>query len=115
MSRRGLTAIAVLGLWAIGIAFLVRRELFRPDTEIFAEMGLRITPGAMFYAVMRDGDHIGFASSTIDTTETGISIVDVVVTDAGGNGPARRAATRSEIRLSRGMRLQEFRLEEDAG
>ena len=114
MSRRGLTAIAVLGLWAVGLGFLVRRELFRPDTEMFAEMGLRVTPGAMFYAVMRDGRQVGFASSTIDTTEAGIAIVDILVTDLAGDSTAQRASTRSEIRLSRGMRLQEFSIEDAA-
>ena len=117
MSRRGLTAVAVLGLWAVGLGFLVRRELFRPDTEMFAEMGLRITPQAMFYAVMRDGEHVGFASSTIDTTESGVTIVDVLVADAAGTaGDAQaRRGSRSEIRLSRGMRLQEFTIQDDAG
>lgn len=114
MSRRGLTAVVVLALWAVGIGFLVRRELFRPDTAMFAEMGLRITPGAMFYAVMRDGDHVGFASSTIDTTEAGVSIVDVMVADLAGGTRARRVGSRSEIRLSRGMRLHEFSIENEA-
>lgn len=114
MSRRGLIAVAILFLWVAGLGFLVRRELFRPDTERFAELGLRVTPGATYYAVMRDGAHIGFASSTIDTTESGIRIVDYLVADLPIGGRTHRASARTRVRLTRAMRLRDFHLQIDA-
>ena len=114
MSRRGLAAVAILALWVAGLGFLVRRELFRPHTERFAEMGLRVTPGATYYGVMREGRHIGFASSTIDTTTTDIRIVDYLVADLPIDGREHRTSARTRVRLSRGMRLRDFHLQLDA-
>lgn len=114
MSRRGLAAVAILILWVAGLGFLVRRELFQPDTERFAELGLRVTPGATYYAVMREGRHIGFASSTIDTTETGIQVVDYLVADLPIDGRTHRASARTRVRLSRAMRLRDFHVQLEA-
>lgn len=115
MSSRGLAAIAVIALWAVGLGFLVRRELFRPDAELFAEMGLRITPSATFYAVMRDGEHVGFASSTIDTVGVGITFVNYLVADVPDGDGVRRASSRYAAQLSRGMRLMQFNVQANAG
>lgn len=114
MNRRGLIAATILFLWVAGLGFLVRREVFRPDTERFAELGLRVAPGATYYAVMRDGRHIGFASSTIDTTETAIQMVDYLVADLPIDGRSHRASARTRVRLSRGMRLRDFHLQIEA-
>lgn len=114
MSRRGWAALAVLGLWVTGLGLLVRRELFRPDATRFAELGLRVTPGAVYYAVLRDGRHIGFASSTIDTTESGIELVDYLVADLPVGGRSHRASARTSVRVSRAMRLQRFLVEVNA-
>ena len=51
-------------------------ELFRPHMDKLGEAGLRVTPGASYYAVLQQGQQIGFASSTIDTTDGGISVRD---------------------------------------
>lgn len=111
MSRRRVAAVAILGLWLVGLALLVRRELFRPDTERLAEMGLRVAPTALFYAVMSEGRHVGFASSTVDTTESAITVVDYLVADLPAAGGTRRTSTRTSVELSRGMRLQRYLVE----
>ena len=115
MSRRGLAAVAILILWVAGLGFLIRREVFRPDTERFAELGLRVNPGATYYAVMREGRHIGFASTTIDTTETGIQIVEYLVADVPSGDRTHRATARTRIRLSRAMRVRDFHVQIEAG
>ena len=107
-SRRGTIAIAVLVLWAIGLAFLVRREMFRPHAESLAAAALRVNPSAVFFAVTRGGEQIGFASSTIDTTTTQITATDYLVADLPIGGEEKRAEARSVVALTRGMRVDSF-------
>ena len=107
-SRRGTIAIAVLVLWAIGLVLLARRELFRPHSESLAVAALRVNPSAVFFAVTRAGEQIGFASSTIDTTPQQITATDYLVADLPIGGVENRAEARSVVSLSRGMRLDSF-------
>ncbi|HET9683248.1 MAG TPA: hypothetical protein VFP15_04045, partial [Gemmatimonadaceae bacterium] len=112
--RRALAALGVLALWIAGLGMLVRRELFRPPLERLAEAGMRVTPGAQYYAVMQRGEQIGFASSTIDTTDGGITVVDYLVADLPIAGKVHRASARSSARLSRTLRVNSFTLDVDA-
>ena len=107
-SRRGAIAIAVLTLWVIGLAFLARREMFRPHAESLAAAALRVNPGAVFFSVTRAGEQIGFASSTIDTTPQQIIATDYLVADLPIGGVENRAEARSVVSLSRGMRVDSF-------
>jgi hypothetical protein len=107
-SRRGTIAVAVLALWAVGLGFLARRELFRPRSENLAAAALRVNPGAVFFAVTRAGEQIGFASSTIDTTAKQITATDYLLADLPLGGEEKRAETRSVVTLSRAMRLDSF-------
>ena len=107
-SRRGAIAVGVLVLWAIGLGFLARRELFRPRSENLAAAALRVNPGAVFFAVTRAGEQIGFASSTIDTTVKQITATDYLLADLPLGGEEKRAETRSVVALSRGMRVDSF-------
>jgi len=112
--RRTLIAGGVLALWIAGLGVLVHRELFRPPIERLAEAGMRVTPGAQYYAVLQNGRQIGFASSTVDTTEGGITVVDYLVADLPIAGKVHRASARSSARLSRALRVQNFTLDVDA-
>jgi hypothetical protein len=107
-SRRGAIAAGVLALWAIGLGFLARRELFRPRSENLAAAALRVNPGAVFFAVTRAGEQIGFASSTIDTTVKQITATDYLLADLPLGGEEKRAETRSVVTLSRAMRVDSF-------
>ena len=102
MSRRAIVAAAVLLLWAVGLGALVRREYFQPDAERMALAGLRVAPGAAFYAVERDGRHVGFASSKVDTSAREIVVVDELTTQEARRG-GRRAQVRASARLSRAL------------
>jgi transglutaminase-like putative cysteine protease len=112
--KRALIAIGVLALWIAGLGVLVQRELFRPHAERLAEAGLRVTPSATFYAVLQRGEQIGFASSTIDTTDGGITQQDYLVADLPIAGKLHRASARTTVRLTRALRLSSFSLDVDA-
>ena len=113
--RRATIAIGILVLWLAGLGVLVQRELFRPHSEHLAEAGLRVTPSATFYAVLQRGQQIGFASTTIDTTDGGITQQDYLVADLPIGGKLHRASARTSVRLTRALRLRSFSLDVDAG
>ncbi|HVZ47585.1 MAG TPA: transglutaminase-like domain-containing protein, partial [Gemmatimonadaceae bacterium] len=101
-------------LWVAGIAMLARREIFVGSAQRLAEAALRVTPGATYYRVDRDGAQIGFASTTVDTTDTGIDVIDYFVADLPLTGGTQRASARSTVHLSRGLALRSFDLSVDA-
>ena len=105
---RGLVAAAVLVAWTGGMALLVRREFFLGSSARLAEAALRISPGASFFVVEQGGVQIGFASNTIDTTTTGIDVIDYFVADLPIAGASRRVSARSVVKLSRGLALRTF-------
>jgi hypothetical protein len=102
VSRRAIVAAAVLVLWGIGLGALVRRAYFRPDAERLALAGLHVAPGAAFYAVERGGRHVGFASTTVDTSAREIVVTDEVTTQDARRG-GRRVRVRASVRLSRAL------------
>jgi len=104
---------AIIAAWVAGLGLLVRREFFRPRFERLAEAALRVTPGPVFYGVMQGTRQIGFASSTIDTAETTIVVADYFVADLPIGGKAHRATARTNVTLSRGLRLMQFDLSLD--
>ena len=80
-----------------------------------ADAGLRVAPGATYYAVLQQGQQIGFASSTIDTTDGGISVHDYLVADVPVAGKSRRATARTEVNLTRKLRVTQFKMQIEAG
>jgi hypothetical protein len=114
-SRRGRLAAGVIGLWLAGLALLARKELFRPHMDKLREAGMSVTPGATYYAVLQQGQQIGFASSTIDTTDGGISVRDYLVADLPIAGELHRATARTEVELTRALRVSSFKMQVDAG
>jgi len=107
VSRRAAVGIAILVLWVAGLALLMRREFFRPDAERMAIAGLRVAPGASYYAVERGGRTVGWASSTVDTTAGEIVIEDRLVS---APSEASRTDVRASVSLSRAMLPHRFLL-----
>ena len=107
-------ALVVVLLWLGGLGFLMQRELFRAHTEQLTEAGLRVTPSATYYAVLQQGRQIGFASSTIDTADGGITVRDYLVADLPVAGALHRATARSDVRLTRALRVMRFTVNVDA-
>ena len=114
-SRRGRMAAGVLGGWVGGHALLAQKELFRPHMDKLGEAGFSVSPGASYYAVLQQGQQIGFASSTIDTTDGGISVHDYLVADLPIAGELHRATARTEVELTRALRVSRFKMQVDAG
>lgn len=107
MSRRS-AAVAVILAWLAGLGILIRREYFRPQLEQLADAALRVSPGAVYYAVM-DGDRqVGFASSTLDTTRHGISLRDYFLRAPTAIDTLHRDISATTVQLSRGLRLLGF-------
>jgi len=102
---------AIIVAWLAGLALLVKREYFRPQTERLAEAASRVSPGVVYYGVMQGDQQIGFASSTIDTTTTSIAVHDYYVADIPVGGKARHSAARMNVTLTRAMRMTDFDLE----
>lgn len=111
MSRRATTAIVVLALWAGGMVALLHRTYFQPDVERIAEAATRVTPGAVFYAVLQGGRQIGFASSTIDTITAGITSTEYLVADVNAVGARHRIQARTTIEVSRSLRVRHFEVD----
>lgn len=101
-------AAGVLVLWGAGLAALGRRELGAGSAARLREAGMRVAPGASYYAIERGEDQIGFASTTVDTSLTGISVMDLRVLQVGSGPGARRAKSYSLVRMTRGLRLTQF-------
>lgn len=108
MNARGVWAIGILAAWGAGVAAYAQRELSRSPREKLAEAAARIAPGATYFAVERDGRHVGFASSTIDTIPAGLQMTDYLVADLPDRGALQRTTAQSVVRLSRGLALRDF-------
>ena len=111
MTRRERAGALIIFLWLIGIAALVRRELYVPEPEQLREAALLVVPGTAFYEVMRGDQRVGWASSTIDTSATGISVHDVIVVDQADTLGSRRLAARAQVSLTPALRLTSFEFE----
>lgn len=114
MNRRGVTAGAILVAWAAGLGLLVRREYFRPHIDRLAEAALRVQPAAMFYAVMQGDRQVGFASSTVDTSTSMIEQRDYLVADIPVGGTVQRTTARTNVTLTRTLRVRSFDFELEA-
>ena len=108
MSRRAMVGGAIIAAWLGGLALLVRREYFRPRAERLAEAAARVTPGAVYYAVVQGDRQVGFASSQLDTALSSISVNDYFVVDVPVGGRSRRTTARTSVTLSRALRMTQF-------
>ena len=111
MSRRAVIGGVIVAGWLVGMAALARRELFRGQSERLALAALLIAPGSQYYTVTLDSARIGYASSIIDTSLTGIHIGEFLLADLPAAGGARRLAARARVTLTRALRLTEFQYE----
>ena len=111
MNGRAVTALAIVVAWVAGVGMLVRREYFRPHIERLAEAALRVQPAAVFYAVLQGDRQVGFASSTIDTSAAMIEQRDYLVADIPIGGSVRRTEARTNVTLTRTLRVRTFDVE----
>ncbi|MEO7085512.1 MAG: transglutaminase-like domain-containing protein [Gemmatimonadaceae bacterium] len=115
ITRRAMLGGTIIAAWLAGLAVLVQREYFRPRTEQLAQAAARVTPGAVFFAVMQNDEQVGFASTTIDTAQASISVVDYLAADVQRGGKIRRETARTNVVLSRALRVRTFEISLNAG
>lgn len=111
MTTRESLGAGIIFLWLVGLAVLARRELSVTEPEQMTEAALLVVPGTAYYEVMSGDVRVGWASSSIDTSVTGISVRDVMVIDPADTAAARRFAARARIVLTPGLRLTGFTFE----
>ncbi len=100
--------LTVLALWVIVLAWHVRREYFRPISVRLAEASANLVPMAAFYTITL-GDHtIGYAASRIDTVPEGFILEDDMRLRIVALGSEVPAASRTVVRLGKGLDLQDF-------
>jgi hypothetical protein len=111
MTRRESIGAGIIFLWLVGLAMLARREVFVGEPEQMTEAALLVVPGSAYYEVMNGDTRVGWASSSIDTSVTGISVRDVLVIDPPDSGTNDRLAARARVTLTPGLRLTSFTFE----
>ena len=111
MTRRDSIGAGIIFLWLVGLALLARRELFVGEPEQMTEAALLVVPGSAYYEVMNGDKRVGWASSSIDTSVTGISVRDVLMIDPPDSGASDRLAARVRVNLTPGLRLTGFTFE----
>ena len=107
-----MVAIGVLALWLAGLGFLARRELLRPRLDRLTEAGLRINQYTSFYALRKNNELVGYASSIVDTTTTEITITDQMIRELSVR---RRASKSAKTRLTRTFKLKDFEWRTNTG
>lgn len=113
--RRRWLLLAVLALWAVGLAALGRRQaVSHGDIQRLAEAGARITPGTMYFAIERDGRHVGYVSSQVDTSADGFAVDDYLLAGRPGGGHSRTTMV-SHVTMSRTFALRQFVTTSDTG
>lgn len=109
--RRGVAAVVIVA-WLAALGGLIQRDVRRTASQRMAELALRVNPGNFFYAVERDGRHIGYASSSIDTlpdtSATYVVMRDEIVFDMPAADSLHRAVLLTTSTLTRGFALLTF-------
>jgi hypothetical protein len=104
-TRRAAAGAAVL-LWAGGLATLAHRQHKPPGLDgERTQAATRFSPGPAYYLVERDGHQIGFASSSADTTPTGLEFDDYLIIQARHDS-TRRMAVSFKSKMSRRFVVQ---------
>ncbi|MEJ7810089.1 MAG: transglutaminase-like domain-containing protein [Gemmatimonadaceae bacterium] len=66
------------------------------------------SPGVEYYAVSQNATQIGFASSAVDTSESGVQVSDYFLADLQTDGTTHRAWARVVARYTRQLHLRDF-------
>jgi hypothetical protein len=104
-ARSGATALLALAVLGGGAAIASRWLVPLMRSEPVAPS---IASGTRYYAVAPDGEPIGFAASTVDSSASGVHINDYFLADLHTEGTAYRAWARVVARLGPTLDLREF-------
>lgn len=107
-STRRLVGAAIVVLWVVGIVALWRRHTNVPLAERLAAGALQLAPATYFYTVAQNGEPVGIASSSIDTTATGFREIGTVRGRAVIYGDSQTVEASEHAFLSRRFALDSF-------
>src|SRR5215208_2498793 len=108
---RAVLAVVIVALWLSGMAMMVRRNANRTEAQQLAEVALRLQPATFYYAIERDGQQIGAASSSVDTTAKSLVSEEYFVGDFPARKSTERTSARWQTRLTRGFRFSDLRID----
>jgi len=109
-TRAGL-AVFVVALWLGGLAMMHRRNANVSEAQQLAQVALRLQPQTFYYAIERDGEQIGAASSALDTTANSLVSEEYFVGDYPSGKSLERTSARWQTRLTRGLRLNDLTMD----
>ena len=106
-STRGLIAVAIVVLWIGGMIMMLRRNANTSEAQQLAETALKLQPATFYYVIEREGQQVGAASSSVDTTAHVLQTEEYFVGDypTPGGKAVERTSARWQTRLSRAIRL----------
>jgi hypothetical protein len=107
-STRAALAGLVVALWLGGLAMLHSRNANVSEAQQLAQVALRLQPETFYYIIDQKGEHIGAASSAVDTTINTLIGEEYFVGDLPGRNGLERTSARWQTRLTRGFRLTDF-------
>lgn len=106
-SKRGVLAVIIVMLWLAGLVMMLRRNANTSEAQLLSEVALRLQPATFYYVIERDGQQIGAASSSVDTSASVLLSEEYFVGDypAPGGQAVERTSARWQTRLTRAFRL----------
>jgi len=106
-SKRGILAVIIVMLWVTGMVMMLRRNANTSEAQLLSEVALKLQPATFYYAIERDGQQVGAASSSVDTSANVLLSEEYFVGDhpAPGGKAAERTSARWQTRLTRAFRL----------
>jgi hypothetical protein len=108
-SKRGAVAVLVVALWIAGMAMMAHRNANRTESQQLAEVALRVQPATLYYAINRDGEQVGGASSALDTTAKSLISEEHFIGDfRSATTASERTFARWQTRLTRGLHLTDL-------
>src|SRR6266513_2428691 len=105
---RGVLAVLIIALWIGGMAMMFHRNANRSEAQQLSDVALRLQPETFYYVVERDGQQIGAASSSVDTTVNTLVSEEYFVGDYPTAKSVQRTSARWQTRLTRGFRLADL-------
>ncbi|MFQ5679860.1 MAG: hypothetical protein ACE5HP_10435 [Gemmatimonadota bacterium] len=108
VSGRARLGLGILVLWVATLGWHVKRQYFRPLTEVIASGARMLPPGTSYYTVLRQDRQVGWAQSRVDTLPGGEGFLleerlELRLPELGGSGAAG-LSTRAELGPSLSLR-----------
>jgi hypothetical protein len=114
---RSVVGFGILALWLVVLGVHVKREYFRPESEVIGTGARSLAPGSYFYVVRMNRGAIGTATVRLDTVADGFTLDDDLLLDVPALDTVHRAAVRTRVELDPVLALRRFtfRLDSEIG